>query len=81
MGKIPWSRDRLPIPVFLGFSGGLDGKESACNVEAWVQSLDWGLLLEEGMATPSSILAMGILPWTEDPGRLQSMGLQRVGHD
>ena len=81
MGKIPWSRDRLPVPVFLGFPGGLDGKESACNVEAWVQSLDWGHLLEEGMATPSSILAMGILPWTEDPGRLQYMGLQRVGHD
>ena len=59
MGKIPWSRDRLPVPVFLGFPGGLDGKESACNVEAWVQSLDWGHLLEEGMATPSSILAMG----------------------
>ena len=32
IGKIPWRRDRLPIPVFLGFSGGLAGKESACNV-------------------------------------------------
>ena len=30
--KIHWRRDRLPIPVFLGFPGGLDGKESACNV-------------------------------------------------
>ena len=29
--KFPWRRDRLPIPVFLGFSGGSDGKESACN--------------------------------------------------
>ena len=36
--------------------------------------------LEEGMATHNSILAWRI-PWTEDPGRLQSMGLQRVGHD
>ena len=36
--------------------------------------------LEEEMATHSSILAWRI-PWTEDPGRLQSMGLQRVGHD
>ena len=35
--------------------------------------------LEEGMATLSSILALRI-PWTEEPGRLQSMGLQRVGH-
>ena len=36
--------------------------------------------LEEGMATHSSILARKI-PWTEEPGRLQSMGLQRVKHD
>ena len=31
MGKILWRRDRLPIPVFMGFPGGSDGKESACN--------------------------------------------------
>ena len=37
-------------------------------------------LLEEGMATHSSILAWRI-PWTEDPGGLQSIGSQRVGHD
>ena len=36
--------------------------------------------LEEGMATHSSVLAWRI-PWTEEPGGLQSMGLQRVGHD
>ena len=36
--------------------------------------------LEEGMTTPSSILA-GKIPWTEEPGRLQSMGSQRVRHD
>ena len=36
--------------------------------------------LEEGMATHSSILAWRI-PWTEEPGRLWSIGLQRVGHD
>ena len=36
--------------------------------------------LEKGMATRSSTLAWRI-PWTEEPGRLQSMGLQRVGHD
>ena len=36
--------------------------------------------LEKGMATHSSILA-GIIPWTEEPGGLQSMGLKRVGHD
>ena len=48
--------------------------------ETWVQSLGWEDLLEEGMATHSSILAWRI-PWTEEPGRLQPMGLQRVGHD
>ena len=45
-----------------------------------VQSLDWEEPLEEEMATHSSILAPRI-PWTEEPGRLQSMGLQRVGRD
>ena len=46
--------------------------------EAWVPSLGGEDLLEEGMATHSSILAWRI-PWTEEPGRLQSMGLQKVG--
>ena len=32
VGKIPWKRDRLPTPVFLGFPGGSEGKESTCNV-------------------------------------------------
>ena len=48
--------------------------------ETWVQSLGWENPLEEGMATHFSILAWRI-PWTEEPGELQSMGLQRVGHD
>ena len=48
--------------------------------ETWIQSLDWEDPLEKGMATHSSILAWKI-PWTEEPGRLQSMGLQRVRHN
>ena len=48
--------------------------------ETWVQSLDWEDPLEKGMATHSSILAWRI-PWTEEPGELQSMGSQRVTHD
>ena len=48
--------------------------------ETRVQSLDWEDLLEKEMATHSSILAWKI-PWTGEPGRLQSMGLQRVGRD
>ena len=46
--------------------------------ETWVQSLSCEDPLEKGMATHSSILAWRI-PWTEHPGRLQSMGSQRVG--
>ena len=45
-----------------------------------IQSLVWEDPLEEDMATHSSILAWRIA-WTEEPGVLQSMGLQRVGHD
>ena len=48
--------------------------------ETWVWSLGWEDLLEKEMATHSSILAWKI-PWMEERGRLQSMGLQRVGHD
>ena len=45
-----------------------------------VRSLGWEDPLEKEMATHSSILAWKI-PWTEEPGKLQFMGLQRVGHD
>ena len=48
--------------------------------EIWLQFLDQEDPLEKEMATHSSILAWEI-PWTEDPGGLQSMGLQKVGHD
>ena len=48
--------------------------------ETWVGSLGWEDSLEEGMATHSTILAWR-LPWTEEPGRLQSTGSQRVGPD
>ena len=48
--------------------------------ETWVLSLGWEDPLEEEIATHSSILAWRI-PWPEEPGGLQSMGSQRVGHD
>ena len=48
--------------------------------EIQVRSLGWEDPLEKGMATHSSLLAWEI-PWTEEPGGLQSMGLQRVGHN
>ena len=64
----------------MDFPSGSDGKASACNVG------DPGLIpgredpLEKEMATHSSTLAWKI-PWKEEPGSLQSMGSQRVGHD
>ena len=48
--------------------------------ETWVRFLGWEVPLEKEMATHSSILAWRI-PWMEEPGGLQSMGSQRVGHD
>ena len=48
--------------------------------ETWVQSLGWEDPLEKGKVTHSSILAWEI-PWTEEPGGLQSVGSQRVGHN
>ena len=48
--------------------------------KAWAQSLSWEDPLEKGMATHFSILAWRI-PWTEETGGLQSLGLQRVRHD
>ena len=55
-------------------------KNPPATQETQVQSLDWEDPLEKGNATHSSILAWRI-PWTEEPGGLQPMGLQRVGHN
>ena len=53
---------------------------NAGDIRTWVQSLGWEDPLVKGMATHSRIFAWRI-PWTEEPGGLQSMGSQRVGHD
>ena len=62
------------VCIIRGFSGGSDSKESTCNTRDF-----WSLVrkdtLEEEMATHSSILAWEI-PWTEEPSRLQSIGLE-----
>ena len=55
-------------------------KRLSAMQRSWVRSLGWEDPLEKEMATHSSTLAWKI-PWTEEPGRLQSMGSQRVGHD
>ena len=63
----------------MGFPGGSDGKESACNAGDLGSIPGLGRSLEKGAATHSSILAWRI-PWTEKPDMLQSMGSQRLGH-
>ena len=55
-------------------------KNMPARQEIWVGSLGSEDPLEKGMATHSSILAWR-MPWIEEPGRLQSMGSQRVGHN
>ena len=68
----------------MGFPGGTSGKELTCQCkkhkrrgfDPWVGKIP----LEKGMATYSSILAWKI-PWTEEPGGLQSIVSHRVGHD
>ena len=70
--------------IFCGFPGGASGKEFCLLMpeiqEIWVPSLGWDNPLDESMATHSNILAWRI-PWTREPGGLQSMGSHRVGHD
>ena len=72
MGYSPWSRKRA------GY--GLAIKNPPTIQEMQVQSLSQEDPLEEGLATHSSILAWKI-PWTEEPGGVQSIELQRVVHD
>ena len=67
----------LPTAVFSGFPCGSAGKEFSRTVGDLGSTLGQEDPLEKGMATHSSILAWRI-PWTEEPGRLQSMGSQEL---
>ena len=71
-----------PLKSFWGFPGGASGKGPTWlkqeTEETWNQSLGREDPLEEGMATHSSILALRIPEWTEEPGRLESIGSHRV---
>ena len=69
-------KDSLALIGFPGFNA----KVSACNAGTWVRTLGWEDPLEKEMETHSSILAWKI-PRMEEPSRLQTMGLQRIGHD
>ena len=71
----------LERPKLLGVSlVGQLVKNPPAMQETWVESLSWEDPLQKGIATHSSILAWKI-PWTEEPGSLQSVGSQRVRHD
>ena len=67
------------LPLQRGFPGGSVVRHPPANAGDGVQSLGWEDSLKKEMATHSSILAWEI-PWTEEPGRLQSTELQRVRH-
>ena len=67
---LPWRRNTLPTPVFMGFPSGSDGKESTCNAGDLGWILDWEDPLEESMATHSGILAGRI---TKDRGAWWAM--------
>ena len=75
--RIPWIHRGWTPAIFPGDS---EGKECAYNAGDQRSILGQEDPLEKGMATHSSLLAWRI-PWTEEPGELQSMGLQRVRHD
>ena len=70
----------IALTMYLELPCDSDSKEYTCNAGDLVQSLDPEDSLEKGMATHSSILAWRV-PWTEEPGGLQSMGSQRVRYD
>jgi len=70
----------IHINARTGFPGGSVGNNPSAKQETRVPSLGQEDPLEKEMATHSSVLAWRI-PWTEEPGGLQSMGSQRVGHD
>ena len=70
----------LNISLSKVFSGGSDGKCLPAMQETQIRSLGQEDPLAKEMATHSSVLAWKI-PWMKEPGRLQSMGSQRVGHD
>jgi len=77
--KSPWRRDRLPTPVFLGFPGGSDGKESTCNVGD-LGSIP-GLGRSPGGWQPTPVFLPGDFPMDRVAWWAIAMGWQRVGHD
>ena len=75
-----WPSNLISPQKVQGYCAGSGGQESTRKVGALGLIPGLERSLEKGMAAHSSILAWGI-PWTEEPGELQSFGLQRVRHD
>ena len=73
-GKILWRRNRLPTPVFLGFPGGSDGKESTCIVGDLGSVPGVGKIPWRRAWKPTPLFLPAESSWTEEPGGLQSMG-------
>ena len=68
-----------PLQYSWAFLGAQMVKNPPAMWETWVRSLDWEDPLEARQ--PAPVLLSEEVPWTEEPGRLQSMGSQRVGHE
>ena len=75
VGKIPWRRDRLPIPVFLGFPGGSDSQESTCNAGDLVSIPGLGRSPGRGHGSPFQYFCL------ENSMDCIVHGVERVGHD
>ena len=81
VGKMPWRRERQNTSVLLGFPGSSTGKGICLHCgrsgfDPWIGKIPW----RRALATHSSVLPWRI-PWTKEPGGLQSTGLQRVRHN
>ena len=73
--------DFSQLSFWKGLPGGTDSEESVCNVgdhafDPWIGKIPWKTAWQ-----PIPVFLSGESPWTEEPGGLQSMGSQRVGHD
>ena len=79
-GTAPWEGISYPLQYSWASLMAQMVKNPPAMWETWVRSLGWEDPMEEGMATHSSILAWRV-PWTEEAGRLQCMGSQRIKHD
>ena len=79
--QLPTVQFWVPLRNILGLPHWLSIKNLLVMQEAWVKSLDQEDALEEDMATHSRRILAWRIPWTEEPGRLQSIGFQGIRHD